>query len=85
MYALNVDKETDRIMSATSEQFAVEGMPIVEKLPQGDISEYLYQNGDYVYSPKPKPDPGPEQPTQLDRVQAQADYTAMMTNTLLEV
>lgn len=33
--------------------------------------------------PAPEPEPEPE-PTQLDRVEAQAVYTAMMTDTLLE-
>ena len=32
----------------------------------------------------PEPDPVPEEPSQLDRVEAQATYTAMMTDTLLE-
>ena len=32
--------------------------------------------------PDPEPEPEPE-PTQLDRVEAQATYTAMMTDTLL--
>ena len=36
--------------------------------------------------PEPQPEPEPEpEPTQLDRVEAQATYTAMMTDTLLEV
>ena len=34
-------------------------------------------------SPEPEPEPDPE-PTQLDRVEAQVTYTAMMTDTLLE-
>ena len=34
--------------------------------------------------PEPEPEPEPE-PTPLDRVEAQATYTAMMTDTLLEV
>ena len=34
--------------------------------------------------PDLKPEPDPE-PTQLDRIEAQAVYTAMMTDTLLEV
>lgn len=33
--------------------------------------------------PEPEPEPE-EEPTQLDRVEAQATYTAMMTDTLLE-
>ena len=37
-------------------------------------------------APEPMPDPEPvaPQPTQLDRVEAQALYTALMTDTLLE-
>ena len=33
--------------------------------------------------PEPEPEPDPE-PTQLDRIEAQITYTAMMTDTLLE-
>ena len=36
--------------------------------------------------PMPEPEPVPEpEPTQMDRIEAQVAYTAMMTNTLLEV
>lgn len=55
-YALNL-AEDGRILSATYEQFAFEGMPIVETLPDGDISEYLYVNGEFIYDPLPKPEP----------------------------
>ena len=34
--------------------------------------------------PEPEPEPDP-QPTQLDMIEAQVAYTAMMTDTLLEV
>ena len=44
--------------------------PIVTKWTAGTI-------------PEPEPEPEPE-PTQLDRIEAQAVYTAMMTDTLLE-
>ena len=36
-----------------------------------------------VPEPEPEPEPTPE-PTQLDRIEAQSAYTAMMTDTLLE-
>lgn len=39
----------------------------------------------WVPLPMPEPEPVPEPaPTQLDRVEAQATYTAIMTDTLLE-
>lgn len=34
-----------------------DGMPIVEVLPEGDISDYLYINSQYVYDPLPRPEP----------------------------
>lgn len=41
-------------------------------------------NGEYTIEDDGEPEPTQE-PTQLDRVEAQATYTAMMTDTLLEV
>lgn len=41
-----------------------------------------------VWNPSPMPEPEPEPepaPTQLDIIEAQVTYTAMMTDTLLEV
>lgn len=52
-YALNLGSD-GRILSATFEQFAAEGMPIVDELPEGDISEYIYVNGAYIHAPLPK-------------------------------
>ena len=42
------------------------------------------RNGEYEIADDGQPDPA-EQPSQLDRVEAQVTYTAMMTDTLLEV
>ena len=57
MYALNIEKETNRILSATYPKYATEDMPKVDELPQGNIADYLYIDGEYVYSPLPKPEP----------------------------
>ena len=63
-YALNIG-EDNRILSATYEEYAVEGMPIVDALPGGetpeenDIGNYKYVDGEYVYDPLPAP-PEPE-------------------------
>ena len=61
-YALNLD-EDGRILSATYESYAVAGMPIVNTLPDGDITDYKYIDGSYVYDPLPKPEPQPEEPS----------------------
>ena len=55
MYALNL-AEDGRILSATFEQYASDGQPIVGTLPDGDIADYIYMDDEYVYSPLPKPE-----------------------------
>lgn len=62
MYALNL-AEDNRILSATFEQYATEDMPKAETLPDGDITDYLYVDGQYVYDPLPEPEPTPTEPT----------------------
>lgn len=60
MYALNLAKD-GRILSATYPRYAPNAV-IVDILPDGDISDYRYENGEYVYDPLPKPE-NPEIPT----------------------
>lgn len=50
MYVLNLS-EDNRILSVTFEEFSAPGQPLVEELPDGDISNYLYINNEYIYSP----------------------------------
>lgn len=82
-YALNL-AEDGRILSATYEDFAPADAPLVEELPEGNIADYRYVDGEYIYDPMPV-EPVAEVPSQLDIIEAQVTYTAMMTDTLLEV
>lgn len=60
MYALNLG-ENGRILSVTYDQYAPSSQPRVDVLPEGDVSDYLYVNGEYVYDPIPvPPEPTPE-------------------------
>ena len=77
--------EDGRVLSATYEKDAPDGSVLVDELPEGNLSDYCWHDNAFVYDPLPEPDPDPETPSQLDRVEAQATYTAMMTDTLLEV
>ena len=85
LYALNL-AEDNRILSAcvVLSNGNYEGVPIVESLPEGNIPDYLYINNEYVYDPLPVIE-HEEKPSQLDIIEAQVTYTAMMTDTLLEV
>lgn len=81
-YALNLAND-GRILSVTYEKYAPDGV-IVDELPEGNVADYRYVNGEFVYDPIPV-EPVAEVPSQLDIIEAQVTYTAMMTDTLLEV
>ena len=60
MYALNLNEEK-RILSATFEEYASEDMVKVETLPDGNLSDYKYIDGEFVYDPLPcEPEIEPE-------------------------
>lgn len=64
MYALSLD-ERNRILSVTYDQFAPESQPRVETLPDGDVNDYLYVDGEYVYDHVPQPTPKLTAPTKM--------------------
>lgn len=80
-YALNLATD-GRILSVTFPQYAKENTQLVLQLPEGNVADYRLVDGGYVYDPLPIPREGP---SQMDRLEAQLVYTAMMTDTLLEV
>lgn len=88
MYAIKV-KDNGRIGYATFPEYAVDekgelmkGFFLVDSIPEDDLSNYRYVEDAFLYEPQT---PEMEMPTQMDRIEAQLTYTAMMTETLLEV
>lgn len=69
MYSLNLDAE-NRILSACVCLDGFEYENIVDALPEGDVSNYKYIGGEYVYDPLPEPEPQPEEPTTDDVLNA---------------
>ena len=82
-YALNLAPD-GRILCATYERFAPAGSVKVEQLPSGNITDYILVDGKYIYQPEIT-DEVEEGAGWMDRMEAQLIYTAMMTDTLLEV
>ena len=62
-YALNL-AEDNRILSACKvlPKVTYYGIPIVDTLPDGNLPDYLYVNGEYVYDPLPRPEPVDPEP-----------------------
>lgn len=76
-YALNLS-EDGRILSATFEQFAAKGNVIVDALPEGDISEYRYENGEFVHDPLPVEPVESEPTTEEVLLEIAADHEARL-------
>lgn len=54
-YALTI-AEDSRILSATFEKFAPVGAVLVDNLPEGNIADYRYYDGTFLYDPLPVPE-----------------------------
>lgn len=84
MYALCLDNNNRILSACVVLPSTPDIMTKVDSLPEGNINDYLYVNGRYVFDPIPDPEPPTPEPTDFDRLEAQVTYTAMMTDTLLE-
>ena len=80
-YALNL-AEDGRILSATYEKFASADAVFVDELPEGDISVYLYIDGQYIVDPLPVSEEPEPEPTLDERLSALEDSTAEMAEAL---
>ena len=54
-YALNL-ADNGRILSATYAEFAPSDAVLVDELPDGNVYEYRYVNGEFIHDPLPKPE-----------------------------
>lgn len=65
LYALNL-AEDGRVLSVTFDEYAPKDYPRVESLPEGDVSGYLFVDGEFVLDPLPKPEVPEAEPTTED-------------------
>ena len=68
-YALNL-AEDGRILSVTYEKYAPADAPLVDELPEGNVADYRYVDGEYIYDPIPEPEPPVAEPTAEDILNA---------------
>lgn len=67
IYALNL-ADDNRILSATYDRYAPAHQPRVDHLPEGNLPDYKYIDGEFVYDPLPEPEQPETQPTQEERI-----------------
>lgn len=82
-YVLNL-AEDNRILSASFyNEFSPEDAIKVNELPEGNIADYKYVNGEFIHDPLPVIEIE-EQPSELDKLDARLTYVEMMTG-IMEV
>ena len=62
MYALNLGEGT-RVLSVCP---CIDGQTydnVVDSFPDGNVTEYRYENGEFIHDPLPKPEPTAQEPT----------------------
>lgn len=65
-YALNL-AEDGRILSVTFEKYASADAVLVDELPEGNVSDYRYVDGEFIHDPLPEPEQ-PEVETTADDI-----------------
>lgn len=75
------------VNNGTEDEPKIEQIFLDKSMPWNEANEAIAKaeakNGEYTVTDDGQPDPS-SIPSQLDRVEAQVNYTAMMTNTLME-
>lgn len=86
-FVLDLAEDNHVTMAAIYHVEIPEGAITSDVLPDEGypVSDYRFENGEFIYDPLPEPEPVDPGPTRLDILEAQVVYTAMMTNSLLEV
>ena len=81
-YALSLSDD-GRILSVTFEQYALADAVLVDELPEGNVADYLFVNGEYVYDPIPVPEVE-NAPTDAERIAELEEALAMLLNEVTE-
>jgi hypothetical protein len=68
-YALNLGAD-GRVLSATYPKYAPADAVQVEELPEGNLHDYIYRDGAFVYDPIPKPEQPEKEPNTDDVLNA---------------
>lgn len=68
-YALNL-ADDGHVLSVTYEEYAPVDAVLVESLPEGDVTDYRYVDGEFIYDPLPEPETPEPEPTTDDILNA---------------
>lgn len=72
-YALNLS-EDKRVLSVTFDEYAPPGQPRVDTIPEGNLADYKFENGEFVHAPLPEVVDNSERIAELKQMLADTDY-----------
>lgn len=70
MYALNLNSDNRILSACVVLPSTPAALPRVDTLPEGDVSDWLYQGKKFVYDPLPRPEPPEPEPSADDVLNA---------------
>ena len=82
-YALNL-AEAGRILSATYAEFAPVNAVLVDELPEGNVADYRYVDGEYVHDPIPEEEPTEPKASNEERITDLEEALAMLLSGVTE-
>lgn len=82
-YALNL-ADDGRILSVTYAEFAYADAILVDELPDGDVYEYRYSDGGFIYDPIPVEEPTEPKASQEERITELEEALAMLLSGVTE-
>ena len=75
-YALNLNDDNRILSACVALPNTPADLPRVDTLLEGDVSDWLYQGGKYVYDPLPRPEPPAPEPSADDVLNALLGVTS---------
>lgn len=81
-YALNL-ADDGRILSVTYAKYAFADAVLVDDFPDGNVADYRYVNGEYVYDPIPASE-DEKVPTDAERIADLEEALAMLLSGVTE-
>lgn len=83
-YALNL-AEDGRILSVSYyNEHTPKDAVLVDEKPEGNVSDYRYVDGKYIYDPLPEPEPPAAEPSYEERIEELEEALAMLLSGVVE-
>lgn len=82
-YAINL-AEHGRILSVTYAKYAAADAVLVDELPDGNVADYRYADGEFIHDPIPEEEPAEPKASNEERITELEEALEMLLNGVTE-